>query len=227
MPKNFESIQRCAKVTELYKDDMILDFCKNKRVLHIGACDSPYHIGRGKRGELLHQKLQEVCNELIGIDIDRKAIKTLNDLGINNIYYGNIIKNEYGIDLNNCTKFDLILFGDVIEHLENPGIALDNIKELMNDDAKLILTAPNAFSYAVIKTWVTGKENVPPDHVFWTSIKTLTKLFERKDLKIEYFTYCLYKSFQKSKSLNKLGYKLIFRKKRHLMPCLFFVLSKI
>ena len=76
-----------------YKDDLILKFCKGKRVLHIGATDYPFHIQKGLKGELLHQKLDKVSNFLIGIDISRKAIYELKkELNINNIYYGDIIK---------------------------------------------------------------------------------------------------------------------------------------
>jgi len=137
-------------MAELFKKDMIVEFCKCKKVLHIGACDSPYHIDKTKKGTLLHQKLQKVCEEIIGIDIDKKTIVELKNLGIDDIFYGDIIRDEYEIDLQKFS-FDYIIFGDVIEHLENPGSALDNIKKLMNENTKLILTTPNCFSYAAMK----------------------------------------------------------------------------
>ena len=212
------------RLIEMYRDDLILNYCKEKDVLHIGACNSPYHIERARRGALLHQKLQGVCKELIGIDIDRNAIEELKKLGVANIYPGDIIKNEYDIDLTNY-KFDYIVAGEVIEHLENPGIALDNIKDLMNKDTKLILTTPNAFSYGVIKQLLTGEEKVHQDHVFWPSYKTLLRLFKYKNLKVEYFTYCMYGCFREVSTVNRIAYKLILKRKKHLMPGLFFVLS--
>lgn len=212
-------------MTELYKHDQILNLCKDKVALHIGACDSPYHIERAREGVLLHQKLQKVCKDLIGIDIDKKTIEELKNFGVNNIFYGDIVKNEYEIDLNKF-HFDYILFSDVIEHLENPGLALDNIKELMKRNTKIILTAPNCFSYGAIRNILTKNEVVHPDHVFHTSYKTLTKLFERKNLKADYFTYCFYGSYKESRIINKLIYKL-FKRKNHFLSCLFFVLSGI
>lgn len=110
-----------------YKIDLILALCKNKRVLHIGATDYPYHIEKAKKNKLLHQKLNQTCKELIGIDIVKKAISDLQDqFNIQNIYYGDIIKNEFEIKL--TKKFDIVVFADVIEHLDNPGIALENLK---------------------------------------------------------------------------------------------------
>ena len=59
---------------------------------------------------------------MIGIDKDKNAIKELKtfDSGIKNIFYGDVVKEEYEIDLGKY-NFDCILFTDVIEHLDNPG----------------------------------------------------------------------------------------------------------
>ena len=52
-----------------FKHDLILNFCKNKKILHIGSADSPYHLERFNNGTLLHLKLQKNCKEVVGIDI--------------------------------------------------------------------------------------------------------------------------------------------------------------
>ncbi len=211
---------------QLYKHDLILSYCKNKNVLHLGACDSPYHIERARKKILLHQELQGVCKELIGLDVDKKAIEILRNFGIKNIFYGDIGKSAgYDINLNEF-HFDYVLLPDTIEHLENPGFALDNIRNLMNKGTRLILTAPNCFSYGAIRNILVSKRNIHPDHLLHTSYDTLTRLFEKKSLKVECFSYCLFGSFRKSRIINKLLYNLVFKRKRNLMSCLFFVLSK-
>jgi len=209
-------------MAKLYKHDLILDLSKGKTVLHIGACDSPYHIERGQRGALLHQKLQKVCKRIIGIDVDEKAIEELSDLGVKSIFWGDITRNAYRINLREY-DFDCIIFGDVIEHLENPGVALDNIKDLMiRKNTKLILTAPNCFSYGAVRNILTKREKVHADHVLWTSYKTLTQLFARKNLRIDYSLFCFYGSYKESRMRNKLAYKIL---PKHLLPCLFFSLK--
>lgn len=214
-------------MTELFKHDLILQFCKNKKVLHIGATDAPYHKEKGLKEELLHQKLQKVCKKLVGIDIDKKAIKYLKEkFGINNIFYGDIIKNKYKVKLTG--HWDYIVFGDVIEHLENPGLALENIKKLMNKNTYILLTAPNVFGYSNFICYFTGKEVVHPDHTFWTSYKTLSHLLEIKGLKTEYFTYCFCGSYNNIRTLKrKFFYKILKNKINHIKPCLFFILKKL
>ena len=197
---------------------------KNKRVLHIGACDFPYHIERAKKGELLHLKLNKTTDKLVGIDNNRQAILELRELfGIDNIYYGDIIKDEY--EITNYT-FDVILLPDVIEHLTNPGLALKNIKErFMPKRTKLVVTTPNVFKWHNLRTILTGNEIVHPDHVFWPSYKTMKTLFDRIGFKVEFFTYALTGEYSKITPKGKLFYKVFYKRFPHIMPVLFFVLS--
>jgi len=210
---------------KLFKHDLILNFCKNKKVLHIGAVDSPYHLERFNNGTLLHLKLQKNCKEVVGIDVDKKAIKELENLGIDNIFYGDVCEDSYEVNLK-AMRFDYIVFSDVIEHLDNPGLALANIKKIMEKDTELILTTPNVFSYTNIMTHITGKENVHPDHTFQPSYKTMCKLFGNNDLKIDYFTYCFWGSHEESNTWKmRLFCKLIANRRKYIMPVLFFILE--
>ncbi|AMM53538.1 class I SAM-dependent methyltransferase [Pyrococcus kukulkanii] len=212
-------------MVELFKHDLILSFAKDKRVLHIGACDYPYHLVRAEQGELLHQKLDQVAAELIGIDNNRQAINDLRRFGIDNIYFGDIEKDIYDIDFENL-NFDIILLPDVIEHLTNPGLALLNIKRrFMEDNTKLIITTPNVFKWHNLRTIITGNEVVHPDHVFWPSYKTMKTLFERVGLKIEFFSYVMYGEYSKITKKGQLFYKLFYKNIPHFMPTLFFVLT--
>ena len=42
-------------------------------------------------------------------------------------------------------KFDVIVIGDLIEHLSNPGLMLYRIKKFCDERTKIIITTPNAF----------------------------------------------------------------------------------
>lgn len=48
----------------------------------------------------------------------------------------------YGSD-----EFDLILFTEVVEHLENPNILLHEIHRILKKEWKLILSTPNIFTF--------------------------------------------------------------------------------
>jgi len=208
------------KMQSYYKNDVIIDLVRSKKVLHIGACDTPYSKERYANGTLLHCQINAVSDEVIGLDIDRESIEELRSLGINNIFFGDIIDGIYDIDLKKY-DFDCIVIGDVIEHLDNPGKALQNIKNIMNNQTKLIITVPNCFSYGAIKNIVKRDESVHPDHVFWTSKKTMEKLLKNQGFLIKDCQYCFYGSEKQSRTRKKLGV-IVFKQLPRLLPCLVF-----
>ncbi len=177
------------KKTTIYKptrDEIIIKHCVNKKVLHIGAADSPYHVVKLKDNLLLHDKLHNVASELLGIDIDEDAIKYLKEKGFNNIVRFNMNDLQ---DLN--FKPDIIIFGETIEHLMNLEIALSNIKNIMGQDTKLIISTPNAMWLDKFIVTLVHKELQHSDHKMIFSYATLTNLFIANKFKIDkvYFTF--------------------------------------
>jgi 2-polyprenyl-3-methyl-5-hydroxy-6-metoxy-1,4-benzoquinol methylase len=80
-------------------------------------------------------------------------------------------------------KFDLIVAGDVLEHMSNPGLFLQHCKKLLKDDGLLIISVPNTFHLiGNVWAWITNRERVHKDHCFYFSPKTLAQLCSRYDL---------------------------------------------
>lgn len=188
------------KKMNIYKHDVILSKCENKKVLHIGASDFPFHKDRARRKILLHQKIEKVAKSVVGLDVNRGAISDLKKFDINNIYFGDIDKAEFDNEILE-KEYDVIVFGDVIEHLDNPGNALKNIKKLMSQDTILVLTTPNVWGIFNLKNIFFKKEIVHPDHTFWPSKRTMDNLIKRQGLKIHKFSYLLTGSFKDSVTL--------------------------
>jgi len=76
---------------------------------------------------------------------------------------------------------DLIVCGEVLEHLANPGRVL---KELHTFDVPIIVTVPNAFSEGGRRSITGGVENVNRDHVAYYSYWTMRELLRRYGFKI-------------------------------------------
>ncbi len=177
------------KPTTTYKptrDELIIDYCNNKKVLHIGASDSPYHEVKLKNNLLLHPKINKVTSDLLGIDIDVNAIEYLKSKGFENIIEFN---------MNNLQKLnfepEVIIFGETIEHLMNLEIALTNLKNIMNENTKLIISTPNALWLNKIIDTLFSKEIQHTDHKMIFSYATLKNLFEANDFTVEkaYFSF--------------------------------------
>jgi hypothetical protein len=82
---------------------------------------------------------------------------------------------------------DLVVCGEVLEHLANPGNFLRVLRKV---SAPVIVTVPNAFSKNQARWLAKGKECVNGDHVSWYSYHTLTMLVERYGFRVgEWYWY--------------------------------------
>ena len=172
-----------------------LDFIKRvstgKRVLHLGCTNWPYTIEAMDGGTLLHKDLAEVSPELYGFDYDQEGIDVLASKGYANLYRADL-ENLDEVELD--TQFDVIIAGEMIEHLNNPGRFLQGIKRFMNRETRLVITTINAYSGMRFLVYGLrgqgGKlEPVHPDHVSYYSYSTLKLVLERHGFTIEKFMF--------------------------------------
>lgn len=157
----------------------LLDYCQNKRVLHLGCSDHPYTRERGE--ELLHKKLAKITapENLWGLDASREGVDRLKEMGFKKVIYGNAESmNKVAFD----TEFDVILAGEIIEHVDNVGLFLDSIRSLMGVDTCLVITTPNAFSIKGFFHSLMGREKVHSDHNYYFSYQTVIQLLKKHNL---------------------------------------------
>lgn len=86
-------------------------------------------------------------------------------------------------------KFDVVVMQDVIEHVKNPVDTIDRAAAMMKDNGLLVLTTPDAGSLWA-RSW--GKRwhaFVPPQHLFYFSVKNITNLLERQGIQVIYVSH--------------------------------------
>lgn len=172
-PKNYNSS----------RNQLIINYCKWKKVLHIWACDSPYTIEKyyWNMWPLLYRDIDKVCLEQLWIDLDKKSIDFLNDkkddFKKSNISFLNMNKLQ---ELN--YKPDVIIFWEVIEHLMNIEVALTNIKKVMNKDTILIISTPNCFYFPNFINTFFWFEQMHEDHKVFFSYWYLKNLLNFNNL---------------------------------------------
>ena len=171
--------------------DFIKRISKGKSVLHLGCTNWPYTLEAIEAGTLLHKDLAEVSRELYGFDFDQEGIDVLASKGFDNLYRADLQKLS---DVQLDKKFDVIIAGEMIEHLNNPGEFLAGIKRFMNRDTQLVITTINA--YSGMRFFVYGLrghkgtlEPVHPDHVAYYSYSTLKLLVERHGFEVAKFVF--------------------------------------
>ncbi len=171
--------------------EFIMKMCEGKKVLHLGCTNSPFTNESIKNDMLLHQDLKKVAKELYGFDYDAEGLEIFERIGEKNIYWADLEKlDEVALD----ETFDVIIAGEMIEHLSNPGLFLRGIKRFMNKDTNLVITTINAYSgmrFFIYSLRGRGGANEPvhPDHVAYYSYRTLNLVIEREKLKIKDFVF--------------------------------------
>ena len=179
------------KIEKVQRVEFIKDICKGKKVLHLGCTNYPYTKDAIDTNALLHFELEKIAEEVYGFDFDQAGIDILMQHGAKNLYRADLEKlDEVALD----KKFDVIVAGEMIEHLNNPGLFLQGIKRFMNADTSLIITTINA--YCAMRFWgyfLRGQggiaEPVHPDHVAYYSYNTLKVLINRADLELKNFLF--------------------------------------
>jgi 2-polyprenyl-3-methyl-5-hydroxy-6-metoxy-1,4-benzoquinol methylase len=182
MNKKIEMVQRV---------EFIKKACAGKKVLHLGCTNYPYTRESLENDMLLHFDIDKVAAELYGFDFDQRGIDTLVELGGKNIFLADLEKLE-DVALNET--FDVIIAGEIIEHLSNPGLFLKGIQRFMNNRTSLIITTVNAYCAMRFITYaLRGKgglnEPVHPDHIAYYSYKTLSLAAKRENLEIRDFLF--------------------------------------
>ena len=165
----------------------ILEQCTGRKVLHLGCTDWPYTERKLAGGALLHAKLQEVTAALVGVDADQAGVAYFQQHGFPETYFDNVERLEHpGIARQ---SYDVILAGEIIEHLENPGVFLRTVQKLMNERTELLVTTINAFCFFRFLFYLCGKELVHEDHNYYFSPTVLRRLLTRCGLEV---TECLH-----------------------------------
>ncbi len=162
-----------------------------KRVLHLGCTGAPLTQERIENHTHLHLAILSTAKEVYGIDIDEPGLALLENAGVKNLFYGDVYRLN---ELNLPVTFDLILAGELIEHLDNPGIFLECLREFMAPTTEVILTTPNAYSIRQFIWALFRRDQQDPTHISIYSYTTLYQLVNRhhlrvKDTKIGYVTH--------------------------------------
>jgi len=159
------------------REEYLIAKCRGRSILHLGAVD--YY-----KGEVcgLHKRLMNVAGYVAGIDIDKNGIEQAKFAGIENIHYGDL---ERLGEINISEGFDVIVAGEVIEHLSNPGLFLEGIKRFIDPQVEMVITTPHVFSLHRYLLTLGRLEYVHPDHVCYYSLVTLRHLMERHGFTIE------------------------------------------
>lgn len=163
----------CAAPLVLDRLGYLTAVAQGRSVLHVGCADWPMTEQRISRGQLLHARLRQTASFLFGIDISKQGLQVLRGHG-----YSDVGQMD-AEDLVSDRKYDLVIAGDTLEHLSNPGLFIQKAADALAPDGEIVIGVPSAFSFNAIRLWFGSTELTHKDHTAFYSPKTLSELCGR------------------------------------------------
>ena len=166
---------------------MLVEFARGKRVVHVGFVDEHRLATKLGQGTWLHARLAESASSLVGLDVDEEGVRWATEHGFE--AHAVDAQSLEAVAALGLEPADVVIAGEVVEHLDAPGPFFRSLRQLVRSDGLLVVTTPNAYRLLNFLAPVGGVELVHPDHTAWHSPHTLATLLARGGWAIEGAAY--------------------------------------
>jgi hypothetical protein len=175
-PLSYQPLERLRPPRPVNRSAFIVDHCRGRNVLDLGCYDETALVKR-EANEWLHSRIASVATSVIGVDNS----SDLPPDGISTGPSSRIIRGDVtalGAVLPGDADPDVIVAGELIEHLTDPTAFLRQIKILF-EGRRFIASTPNATQLSNVLLGIASRESNHRDHLQVFSYKTLTTLCSR------------------------------------------------
>ena len=166
--------------------DIVVERCRDKEVLDVGCvAHEPPEYGGMFGPNWLHAHIVSVAKRCVGTDIDPAGIQAMTAAGYDAIYTDVTGTVE---DVANMGPFEVIVAGEVIEHLGAPQGLFAAAGRLLVDGGQLVITTPNPYAPYRARC---GQLNIvweSVDHVTYLFPSGIAELGERTGLILRHFS---------------------------------------
>jgi len=185
-----DSLGRLPHAAVVDRPTFLIELATGRRVIDLGFVDRGRTDSKRAHGEWLHERLAAVSSAIVGIDADEQGVEEARRRGLD-------------ARLADCQDADslaalalepaeLIIAGELIEHLDAPGVFLRAIRPLVAADGMLAITTPNPLALTNVLLGLARREVQNVDHVGWQSWRTLDTLLERNGWRTERLAFYMH-----------------------------------
>jgi 2-polyprenyl-3-methyl-5-hydroxy-6-metoxy-1,4-benzoquinol methylase len=157
----------------------LCDCARGRDVLDVGCVDHTAHLGSQ---DWLHAHLRNVSRRCLGVDVVADEVNYLQQKGFE-VICADITERPLE------EQFDVIICGEVLEHLNGPVTMLRNLGSMLRVDGSIVVTVPNPFYANVLVQNLLGRQyfvwNI--DHVAWFDPPCMAELAGRAGLRLRQF----------------------------------------
>jgi SAM-dependent methyltransferase len=168
------------------RHEALLEAARGRRVVHVGFADELLEQ-KLEEQVWLHERLAAVASSLVGLDASERGVAWAGSHGYE--AYQVDAQSSEAVAALGLDPADVVVAGEIIEHLDAPGPFLRAMRQLVGPDGLIVLTTPNAYRLLNFLAPLSGSELIHPDHTAWHSPQTLRTLLERSGWTVEDMAY--------------------------------------
>lgn len=155
---------------------------RNKKVLDIGCAS----------GAILKYLRENLNCQVRGVEIDEKAAQIAKERTEAEIVSGDV---EDVSTWNKITKelYDVIICGDVLEHLKSPERILKKVKRILNKKSYILISIPNIAHWSIRRNLLLGKFDYTNNglldrgHLRFFTKKSFEEVIKKSGYRIDFF----------------------------------------
>jgi SAM-dependent methyltransferase len=156
--------------------EYLQSLARGKDVLDVGVVS--HQLSAMNDPLWLHGAIRSVASHTLGVDILPEAVAKLQQAGFN-VRLCDITRDKIE------ETFDVMIIGEVIEHLTNPGALFEAASRQLRAGGRLVMTTPNPFYLARMRDALLGKSNDSVDHVTYLYPAGIAEMAERNGMVLD------------------------------------------
>lgn len=160
-----------------------------RRIPQEGAKILDVGVGCGALGQMVHQmRHKDKPASIDGIDLDRSMLEQARPY-YSDLFQADIDKIDPALIVGS-RRYDVIVVADVIEHLQFPARAVQQLGKLLNADGKMLFSVPNVTYIGLLCELASGNFRYRDEglldktHLRFFSYQSLVDLIDGADLQI-------------------------------------------
>lgn len=172
-------LRSITRIEETSRLDMVLDFCRGRDVLDIGAGEHDVSFYSEESWE--HGRIARVAKRVVAAELMPELCAHYNAKGFD----FRCVDATSDIDLGE--RFDRVFIGDVIEHVNDPIALLRFAKRHLRADGRILVTTPNPFAPRFRqhrRQRRTRYVMANLEHTRWVSISNMHEICWRAELEL-------------------------------------------
>jgi SAM-dependent methyltransferase len=170
-------VHKLPKAPLVDRIEHLTALARGRRVIHVGFVDTGCQSMQANAGAWLHGHLNDVASSLVGIDVNEAGVAEAVEAGYE--AYAADCRDPEALEALGIAPAQLVIAGEVIEHLDDPGAFLAGLHALVAPGGQLVVTTPNAYGLFNVLASLARREINHPDHVMMFTWRTLTNLAGR------------------------------------------------